>query len=125
MTASELRYLLAARSLGDEKSSVRLTDLAHNMRETKVSVYRICQRQKEQELIRQEERGHIFLTQKSLALLEEYTLCIRFISGALENCCHTPKNTAYFEAVNTICAVGDFSRAALVKYLKRKNGTLS
>ena len=118
MSAAELRYMIATDSLGGE--GVRLTDIANKMGVTKVSVYRMSERLTEMGFMTRCAQSRIALTEKGKNLLCEYMLCIEFICKKLECACRTPSNVAFYEAVNMICAVGDYSRGALVRCLHEK-----
>lgn len=120
MTASELKYLMAAKSLACADGSVRVRDLADRMGVSKVSAYRMCERLEAHAYLRGGEGG-VRLTAHGEALLEEYALCTAFVQDALERCCHTPKNVAWREAVGIVCAVGEGSRAALLRFLRGEN----
>ena len=120
MSAAELRYMLATHQLGERGSGVRLTDIADRMGVTKVSVYRMSERLEVMGMMTRGAHSGIALTEKGETLLKEYKLCIEFVSGMLEKYCKTPPNTAFYEATNIVCAVGDGSRASLLRCLRNR-----
>lgn len=117
MTAAELKYMMAAKSLCPEGGKIKVSELAQRMGVSKVSAYKMCERLEAQSYLRGGEGG-VCITAHGDELLAEYTLCAAFVQDALERCCHTPKNIARREAVGIVCAVGDGSRAALLRFLK-------
>lgn len=122
MTAAELKYMMAAKSLCPEGGKIKTSELAHRMGVSKVSAYKMCERLEAQSYLRGGEGG-VCITAHGDELLAEYTLCTAFVQDALERCCHTPKNIARREAVGIVCAVGDGSRAALLRFLKSGKAT--
>lgn len=80
MSASELRYLIAANELADQIAIVKQTDVANKLRVSKVSTYNAMERLRDKGLIEKNER-RIVLTARGREVLSEYMTIIRFISA--------------------------------------------
>lgn len=121
MSSSELRYLIAAHALAEKKPVVKQTDIANQLRVTKVSAYNAVERLREKGLIEKNERK-IVLTERGQELLDEYMTIIRFISMHLSLHCGTPKEQAYDDALNATCAFSDQTRNGVANFIKSGMG---
>lgn len=117
MSASELRYLIAADELSKEGKVVKQTDIANKLHVTKVSAYNAVKRLGEKGLIEQKDRK-ILLTDKGKDVLNEYMTIIRFISSHLSLHCGTPRDQAYDDALNATCAFSDATRNGVASFIR-------
>ena len=117
MSSSELRYLIAANELAGRMQSVKLTDVANQLRVTKVSTYNAMERLREKGLIEKNERK-IALTDRGRETLDEYLTIIRFMASHLSVHCGTPEAEAYEDALNATCAFSEATRNGVAKYIQ-------
>jgi len=120
MTASEYRYLKNISELFSGIGMVKLTDIARKMQLSKASVYRAVERLTADGYLKRHGDKSIKPTDKGLNSLEEYTLCIDFISRTIQNNWKVNQNIAYTDAVNTVCIISDASRNSILNYLNKK-----
>ena len=116
MSSSELRYLIAASELAEQKEIVKQTDVANKLKVSKVSAYNAIERLREKGLIEKNERK-IVLTDRGREALSEYMTIIRFISAHLSLHCGTAKNQAYEDALNATCAFSDATRNGVANFI--------
>lgn len=122
MTAAELRYLMAASALRAEGGRIKVCDLADKLGVSKVSAYKMCERLEAHGFLHAVEGG-VCISPHGEAMLSEYTRCAAFVQDMLERCCGTPRNVARREAADIVCAVGEGSRAAFLRYLDENNAS--
>lgn len=120
MSASELRYLIALNELYDGTNGVKLTSIADKMCVSKVSVYKALERLEKSGYVKRTENNKICVSEKGALTLSEYTACMSVIQQSLEKYCNLSPAIAYKDALNTICALGDECRRAILGYLKEK-----
>ena len=117
MSASELRYLIAANELAEQIENVKQTDVANRLQVSKVSTYNAMERLRDKGFIEKNERK-IVLTDRGKEILNEYMTIIRFISAHLSLHCGTTKNQAYEDALNATCAFSDATRNGVANFIK-------
>ncbi len=117
MSASELRYLIAANELAEELEIVKQTDVANKLKVSKVSTYNAIERLRDKGFIEKNERK-IVLTDRGKEILNEYMTIIRFISAHLSLHCGTSKSQAYDDALNATCAFSDATRNGVANFIK-------
>lgn len=117
MSASELRYLIAANELTDKIAIVKQTDVANKLRVSKVSTYNAMERLRDKGLIEKNER-RIVLTERGREVLSEYMTIIRFISAHLSLHCGTSPEQAYEDALGATCAFSDVTRNGVANFIK-------
>ena len=118
MSSSELRYLIAASELAEQKEIVKQTDVANKLNVSKVSAYNAVERLKEKGLIAKSDRK-LSLTAKGKEILSEYIVIIRFITAHLSLHCGTSENQAYEDAINATCAFSDATRKGVANFIKK------
>lgn len=121
MSSSELRYLIAANELAEQKEIVKQTDLANKLNVTKVSTYNAMERLREKGFIEKNERK-IVLTEKGKEALNEYLTIIKFMASHLTLHCGTPARQAYEDALNATCAFSETTRNGVAQFIKSKEG---
>lgn len=118
MTASDLRYLIAADRLFDGENGVKLTDIAAETDVTKVSVYRAVERMEKNGYVCRNEKNKIVLTEEGKRSLREYMVTVRFLSAHFEKHCGVPAEIAYQDAICAACALSDVSRKGIAAHIK-------
>lgn len=117
MTASELRYLIAVHELCEEHGAAKLTMIANKMQVSKVSAFKAVERLEAGGYL-----GHggknICLTEQGKDELAEYILALRFIERHLEYHCEVQKETAYKDALSTVCTFSEESRHGIVRFIR-------
>ena len=117
MTASELRYLIAANELSGNGVGAKLTSIANSLSVSKVSAYKAVERLEAVGYLSHCGKK-ICVTDKGKEILSEYTLVISFIASHLEYHCGTPKELAYNDALGATCAFSDTSRRNVMVFVK-------
>ena len=97
MSASMLKYLIAADSLCDGENGVSLTALALKAGVTKVSAYRAVDRLETDGYLSRESKKKIVLTKKGVDSLRTYMREVYVLRDALMQICKLPRNVAYHE----------------------------
>lgn len=117
MTASELKYLIAATELNENENGARMSAIAKKLNVSKVSVYRAVERLNQSGYIEQLGK-RIKLTETGSAAVAEFMPVVDFIGEKITRHCKTPKEIAFDEAVVAACALGENSRNAVLSYVK-------
>ena len=112
MSASMLKYLIAADSLCDGENGVSLTALALKAGVTKVSAYRAVDRLETDGYLSRESKKKIVLTKKGVDSLRTYM-------RALMQICKLPRNVAYHEALKAVGALSGRSIEALTDFFEK------
>ena len=103
MTASELKYLIAANELSDNGIGARM---AARLGVSKVSVCKAVERLTESGYLCQNGK-RVLLTERGIEEIADYMIVVDFIGNKLQRHCNTPKETAFAEAVGAACALGE------------------
>ena len=119
MTASELKYLIAANELSDNGNGARMAAMAARLGVSKVSVCKAVERLTESGYLCQNGKK-VLLTEKGVEIIADYLIVIDFIGSKLQRHCNTPKETAFIEAGGATCALGDESRKRVLAFAKKQ-----
>ncbi len=63
------------------------------------------------------------MTEQGKKILDEYLCCIRFIEGGIGRHCSVSEETAFQDALNTVCAISEESRRAILNHLGRRRAS--
>lgn len=121
MSASLIRYMLAANNIYDGKNGVTLTELAQKAGVTKVSAYRAVDRLLCEGMIERDEKKKIIPTKKGLEKLNGYLKDVYTLRDALEKICRIPRHMAFHQALETVAVLNDDCRRALSDYFRQVN----
>ena len=119
MTASELKYLIAANELSDNGNGARMAAMAARLGVSKVSVCKAVERLTESGYLCQNGK-RVLLTERGIEEIADYMIVVDFIGNKLQRHCNTPKETAFIEAVGATCALGDESRKRVLAFAKKQ-----
>lgn len=117
MTASELKYLIAANELSDNGNGARMAAMAQRLNVSKVSVSRAVEKLIASGYLYQSGKK-ILLTKKGIEEITDYLIVIDLIGSKLQRHCNIPKETAFDEAIGAACALGDESRKRVLAFTK-------
>lgn len=119
MSASMLKYLIAADSLCDGENGVSLTALALKAGVTKVSAYRAVDRLETDGYLSRESKKKIVLTKKGVDSLRTYMREVYVLRDALMQICKLPRNVAYHEELKAVGALSGRSIEALTDFFEK------
>ena len=117
MTASELKYLIAANELSDNGNGARMAAMAQRLNVSKVSVSRAVEKLIASGYLYQSGKK-ILLTKKGIEEITDYLIVIDLIGSKLQRHCNILKETAFDEAIGAACALGDESRKRVLAFTK-------
>ena len=117
MTASELKYLIAANELSDNGNGAKMAAMAGRLSVSKVSVCRAVERLIGSGYLCQNGK-RVLLTERGIEEITDYMIVVDFIGNKLQRHCNTPKETAFAEAVGAACSLGEESRKKVLAFAK-------
>ena len=115
MSASMLKYLIAADSLCDGENGVSLTALALKAGVTNRAVDRL----ETDGYLSRESKKKIVLTKKGVDSLRTYMREVYVLRDALMQICKLPRNVAYHEALKAVGALSGRSIEALTDFFEK------
>lgn len=119
MSASLLKYMIAAEALFDGRNGVGLTAIAEKAGVSKASAYHAVERLETDGYVRRDGKKKVLPTPKGLNRLNEYMSGVYALRDAFVKLCGVPGRVAFHEALKTVGVMSDECRVALTDFLNQ------
>lgn len=117
MTASELKYSIAAKQPNERGDGAKMAAIAVRSGVSKVSVYPSGRAFDRKRTLLPKRQKSTF-DRKGAAEIADYLTVMDFIGYKLQRHCDTPKEKAFDEAIGAACALGEESRNKVLALAK-------
>lgn len=120
LSASNLRYLMVMKGLGENGRGVRCTDVATELGLSKPSVHNMMHTFRDMGLIRKDSYGASFFTEEGSRLVQRYSEYVDALSGLLAG--YFPQEAPLQTAVYAM--ISEMPEPDLAVFLQRAKGAL-